>query len=138
MDNPTLFDDLEPTPAEPAPAATSQPIDHAAAMREAAAAYRQTRPELCRPRVFYGPQETSRKAAARALPRTGTKRHAIWQLIKGHDGLTADQINAVTGISPNTINPTIRGLVLDGWVEDSGRRVMTRAGNEAIVWVAIP
>lgn len=136
MDNPTLFDELEPEPTPaPAPAA---PIDYQAALRDAAAAYKRERPELCRPRVFLGKQETSRKAAERALPKSGTKRHAIWSLIKGRDGLTADQINAMTGISPNTINPTIRGLVLDGWVGDSGRREMTRSGNEAIVWVAIP
>lgn len=127
--DPTLFDafDNEPEPQKPE-------IDHKAAFSAAAAAYRAARPELCRNRVFYGPQETSRKAADRALPKTGTKRHEIWLLIQKHGGLTADEINEITGISPNTINPTIRGLVLDGWLEDCGERRNTRTGNEAIVW----
>ena len=54
------------------------------------------------------------------------------------EGLTADEVNELTGISPNTINPTIRGLVLDGWLQDTGIRRTTRAGNEAIVWMPIP
>lgn len=138
MNSPTLFDDLEPEP-EPTPTpATPSRDEYNRAMLAAAESYRQARPELCRNRVFYGPQETSQKAAARALPRTGTQRHRIWELIKTTDGMTADEINAATNISPNTINPTIRGLVLDGWLEDSGQRRATRAGNEAIVWRHIP
>jgi hypothetical protein len=58
--------------------------------------------------------------------------------MRDNDGLTADEVNEATNISPNTINPTIRGLVLDGWLEDSGKRRVTRSGNDAIVWVAIP
>jgi predicted transcriptional regulator len=58
--------------------------------------------------------------------------------MRDNAGLTADEVNEATGISPNTINPTIRGLVLDGWLEDSGKRRVTRSGNEAIVWVPIP
>ena len=96
------------------------------------------RPALERNRVFAGRQLTSRQAALRAYPRTGTQRHRIWSLMTSHDGLTADEVNERTGISPNTINPTIRGLVLDGWLEDSGERRMTRAGNDAIVWRPIP
>lgn len=93
------------------------------------------RPALDRNTVAMGKQATSRAAAARALPRSGTKRAAIWELLKAHQGLTADEINAMTGISPNTINPTINSLAKDGWIADSGQRRLTRAGNEAIVWV---
>ena len=96
------------------------------------------RPPVDSNRAFLGTQLTSREAALRAYPRTGTQRHRIWSLMTSHDGLTADEVNERTGISPNTINPTIRGLVLDGWLEDSGERRMTRAGNEAIVWRPIP
>jgi predicted HTH transcriptional regulator len=132
---PSLFDN-------PAPAETKTPEQltreqYTATMRQAAEEYRQARPELTRPRVFMGPQETSRKAAERALPRTGTQRHRIWSLMRENAGLTADEVNEATGISPNTINPTIRGLVLDNWLEDSGQRRVTRSGNEAIVWVPV-
>lgn len=96
------------------------------------------RPALERFRVFMGIQETSRSAALRAYPRTGSHRHRIWSLMTSQDGMTADEVNEQTGISPNTINPTIRGLVLDGWLKDSGRRRPTRAGNDAIVWEPIP
>ena len=93
---------------------------------------------LERNRVFYGTQLTSRQAALRAYPRTGSQRHRIWSLMTSQEGLTADEVNELTGISPNTINPTIRGLVLDGWLQDTGIRRTTRAGNEAIVWMPIP
>lgn len=133
---PSLFD-------QDTPALTMTPQEitreqYAADMRKAYSAYRQTRPELTSPRVFMGPQETSRKAAERALPRNGTQRHKVWVLMRDNAGLTADEVNEATGISPNTINPTIRGLVLDGWLQDSGKRRVTRSGNEAIVWVPVP
>ena len=133
---PSLFD--QDTPAVTMTPQEITPEQYAAAMRKAAEDYRQARPELTRPRVFMGPQETSRKAAERALPRTGTQRHKVWVLMRDNAGLTADEVNEATGISPNTINPTIRGLVLDGWLEDSGKRRVTRSGNEAIVWVPVP
>ena len=96
------------------------------------------RPALARYKVILGRQRTSVDAALRAYPRSGSQRHRIWTLMTSRDGMTADEVNEATGISPNTINPTIRGLVLDGWLKDGGQRRMTRSGNEAIVWEPIP
>lgn len=91
--------------------------------------------------VFYGRQETSRLAAEKALPKSGTTRARIYQLIRqstitgsATKGSTSDELQAITGISPNTMNPTIRGLALDGHIIDSGERRLTRSGCDAIVW----
>jgi hypothetical protein len=81
-----------------------------------------------------GKRHTSRVAAERALPKSGTKRAIIFEFIERFNGLTADELQAMTEISPNTINPTIRGLVIDGWLIDSGETRLTRTQSPAIVW----
>lgn len=88
--------------------------------------------------VITGKRHTSREAAAKALQTSGTKRAQIWRLIAQHNGLTADEIQQMTNISPNTINPTIRGLVKDEWLTDSFQVRQTRTGCDAIVWVVQP
>lgn len=97
------------------------------------------RPAVDSNKVFMGRQATSRAAAQNALPSSGTKRRQVYDLIMSNmsNGLTADEIQITTGISPNTINPTIKGLADDGWIYDSGERRATRTGNMAIVWVAV-
>ena len=74
-----------------------------------------------------------------ALPSSGTKRRAVYDLIMANlsNGLTADEVQVITDFSPNTINPTIKGLADDGWIHDGGERRPTRTGALAIVWVAI-
>lgn len=74
-----------------------------------------------------------------ALPSSGTKRRAVYDLIMANlsNGLTADEVQVITDFSPNTINPTIKGLADDGWIHDGGERRPTRTGALAIVWVAV-
>lgn len=97
-----------------------------------------TRPALDRNTVAVGSRQTSWLAAERAFPKSGTQRARIWELIKEHAGLTADQVNELTGISPNSINPAVNSLAKDGWLLDSGERRPTRSGCDAIVWVVAP
>lgn len=92
------------------------------------------RPPVNRNTTISGKRHTSRVAAERALPKSGTKRAIIFEYIERFKGLTADELQAMTGISPNTINPTIRGLFLDGWLIDSGETRLTRTESPAIVW----
>jgi hypothetical protein len=97
------------------------------------------RPSIDRNTTITGKRETSRAAAQMALPSSGTKRRTVYDLIMANmaNGLTADEVQIATDFSPNTINPTIKGLADDGWIHDSGERRPTRTGALAIVWVAI-
>ena len=97
------------------------------------------RPSIDRNTTINGRRETSRAAAQMALPSSGTKRRAVYDLIMANlsNGLTADEVQVITDFSPNTINPTIKGLADDGWIHDGGERRPTRTGALAIVWVAV-
>lgn len=80
--------------------------------------------------------ETSKAAAERALPRTGSKRRHVLALIRraGDRGMTCDEIEAETGWTHQSASPKVTGLRDDGWITDSGVRRTIRSGNEAIAW----
>lgn len=80
------------------------------------------------------PQETSLKAALRALPKTGTKRARLYDYLVSCGGATDEEVERALGISGNTVRPTRVSLVRDGLVEDSGLVRPTVSGNDAIVW----
>lgn len=80
------------------------------------------------------PQETSLKAALRALPKSGTKRARYYDHLKRCGGATDEEMERALGISGNTVRPTRVSLVRDGLVEDSGLTRPTISGNDAIVW----
>jgi hypothetical protein len=93
-----------------------------------------TRPALARNTVAVGRQATSRKAAANALPKSGTNRARIFHYIKAHDGATDEELEIALNLSGNTVRPCRVSLVNDGYVQDTGRRRQVRSGNDAIVW----
>ena len=97
-----------------------------------------TRPMVSSNRVVYGRQATSRKAADRALPKSGTHRRRIYDYLQLVSGATDEEVELALGISGNSVRPCRVTLVEEGWVKDSGTRRLTRSGNEAIVWVVIP
>lgn len=79
---------------------------------------------------------TSRNAALRAYPRSGTARGRILNLLTNiSDGLTDDEISAALAMPPNTARPRRVELVAAGWVKDSGVRRPSRCGSPAVVWV---
>lgn len=82
--------------------------------------------------------KTSQIAAKRLLPRTGTKRKTVYDLIKsaGSYGLCDHEIEAQTGWLHQSASSIRNGLMNDGWIKDSGLRRKTPQGNGAIVWVA--
>ena len=78
--------------------------------------------------------DTSR-AAARALPRTGSKRRRTLHIIEERGGVTCDEVEWLTGWTHQSASPIFTGLRADGWIEDSGdRREVRASGNAAIVW----
>lgn len=80
---------------------------------------------------------TSRLAADGILPRTGTLRRRVHDIVlqHGNDGLTDEQLEDKLGGKHQSISACRRSLVLDGYVVDSGRTRKNRVGNECIVWV---
>lgn len=49
-------------------------------------------------------------------------------------GATAQELEAMTGLSGNTVRPRLVGLRERGLVEDSGGRRATASGRQAVVW----
>lgn len=83
--------------------------------------------------------KTSQIAAQRVLPRTGTKRKELFDLIQGAGarGLCDHEIEQITGWHTNTSRSTRNSLMRDGWIMDSKQRRNTPQGNGAIVWIAM-
>jgi hypothetical protein len=81
--------------------------------------------------------KTSQIAAERVLPRTGTKRKTVYDLIRleGARGLCDHEIEQITGWLHQSASSIRNGLMNDGWIMDSGQRRKTPQGNGAIVWV---
>lgn len=81
--------------------------------------------------------KTSQIAAERVLPRTGTKRAAVFALIQdaGTRGLCDHEIEALTGWLHQSASSIRNGLMNDGWIKDSGLRRKTPQQNNAIAWV---
>lgn len=100
------------------------------------------RPDPERPRTTTGRghPETSHAAAERALPRSGTQRRRVLDLLREvyPDGLTDEEVRHRLGVPFGSGLARRNELVSDGWAEDSGRRRETEAGAQAIVWRYVP
>ena len=82
--------------------------------------------------------DTAVDAAARALPRTGTRRREVFDLIAARGGMTAEEVGKVLGLPHQSYSAAVSTLARDGWLVDSGRRHLTDAGNPAIIYRAAP
>jgi hypothetical protein len=104
-------------------------------------AYKANRAPLERNTVRIGKRspKTSQIAAERLLPRTGTKRKTVFDLIKaaGDVGLCDHEIEDLTGWLHQSASSIRNGLMNDGWIMDSGKRRKTPQGNGAIVWISM-
>lgn len=80
---------------------------------------------------------TSRAAAERILPRTGTIRGRVYEyfVTRGDFGATDDEAQDYLHIEGNTFRPTRKTLVDDGYIYDSGRTRKNSNGNDCVVWV---
>jgi hypothetical protein len=87
-----------------------------------------------------GAHATERAAYFAALPRVGTQRWRVLTFIAGaRDGATDDEVGAALGMIDSSENARRGELQQGGWVMDSGRSRLTRAGRQqAIVWVLTP
>lgn len=82
-------------------------------------------------------QRTSRLAAKNILPRTGTMRRKVHDLVlaSGSIGLIDEQLENAVGGKHQSVSACRRSLVIDGYLQDSGRTRKNRVGNECIVWI---
>ena len=81
-------------------------------------------------------QDTSRDAAARHLPRSGTARHRVLDALgraRGA-GATDEELVAHLAMNANTQRPRRVELVEAGYVRASGVIRQTTGGDRAIVW----
>ena len=80
---------------------------------------------------------TSRSAAEKVLPRSGSIRQKVYEAIKfrGLEGLTDYELEKSVGGKHQTISASRRSLVVDGFVMDSGYTRKNPEGNDCIVWI---
>jgi len=88
----------------------------------------------------------SKVAAKTTLPKTGTRRQDIVDVLHEHGPQTDDAIEQILDASHQSVSAARRGLVLDGYLEDrheachpacperDDHRRPTRSGSEATVW----
>jgi hypothetical protein len=80
------------------------------------------------------PRETSLNAALHALPKSGTKKWAIFERI-AQSPITDQELALELGWSTHTTGPSRLGLLEIGVIEDSGqRRPSPHSGEPCIVW----
>ena len=97
------------------------------------------RPAIDRNTAITGKRDTSKGAAAKVLPSTGTKRRRVYDAIMANmsNGLTCDEVCIETGMLVQSATSAIHTLCQDGWLTDSGHRRPTRTGVLATVWIAL-
>jgi len=78
---------------------------------------------------------TQRIAAVEMTPLTGKARmKVLFALADSLSGMTDEEMQADTGMNPSTQRPRRVELAEGGWVEDSGRKRLTKSGRLAVVW----
>jgi hypothetical protein len=88
-------------------------------------------------KVRHDARDTSVKAAAAVLPRTGTARARVLLAIADKPS-TDEEMQNLLSMKNSTQCPRRIECVEAGWVQDSGNRALTSSGQEAIVWELTP
>lgn len=80
--------------------------------------------------------DTSVAAARLIAPHLGRLEAQVLACIaQASDGRTCDEVEVVLEMSHQTCSARIRGLARLGKIKDSGRRLLTRSGRTAAVWI---
>jgi hypothetical protein len=82
--------------------------------------------------------KTSRAAAEKVLPKTGSMRRAIYEAIANHGGLADFQLETILHGKHQSISAGRRSLVIDKFIEDSGKTRKNESGNDCTVWIVTP
>lgn len=89
---------------------------------------------------------TSLQAAERALPKSGSRRRALVNILRHRPalGCTDDELEVLLNLRHQTVSAARRTLVIDGWIQPMRTREgtpivrRTRTGAEAQVWTLTP
>jgi len=76
---------------------------------------------------------TSKAAAKKALPRSGTMRRKIYEAIL-NNSMTDFELETLFRGKHESISAGRRSLVVDGFLQDSGKVRKNSVGNECVVW----
>ena len=89
--------------------------------------------------IVLGRRRTSRLAAIRVYPETGSLRLKIYELLvrAGSRGATDQEIESILSISGNSVRPLRGSLERQGFIIDSGTTRENTNGNLCIVWRAV-
>jgi predicted ArsR family transcriptional regulator len=79
---------------------------------------------------------TSRDAAHSIAPHLARLEQLVLDALGNAGGLTAQELEYVTGLAGNTVRPRLWELRKRGLVADSGQTRKTPSGRAAIVWRA--
>jgi len=84
-------------------------------------------------------RETSRIAAERVYPKSGSIRLSVYEYLirQGLRGATDQEMQSNLNLSGDTIRPTRMTLLKDGFIIDSGETRNNTNGNPCVVWRAI-
>ena len=84
-------------------------------------------------------RETSRIAAERVYPKSGSIRLSVYEYLirQGLRGATDQEMQSNLNLSGDTIRPTRMTLLKDGYIIDSGETRNNLNGNPCVVWRAI-
>lgn len=84
-------------------------------------------------------RNTSRQAAEKHLPRSGSTRATIYEYImrQGMRGATDYEIQKYLKIDGNTVRPSRITLFKDGLIVDAGTTRANDNGNQCTVWRAV-
>jgi hypothetical protein len=79
-------------------------------------------------------RSTSKNAAQKILPRTGSMRREIYNQVQRNNGLTDYELETLLQGKHQTVSASRRSLVVDGFLFDSGMTRKNEVGNDCIVW----
>lgn len=87
-------------------------------------------------RPIVRPTEETRREAKKAIePRAANLREVVLGAIRSSGGATGQQLEALTGLSGNTVRPRLRELEVAGRIKQSGETRATASGRQAAVYV---
>lgn len=92
---------------------------------------------VTKPALSVAGSATSEAAAQSIEPSRGRIQMLVYTALKfASNGLTAEELETVTGLSGNTIRPRLVELREENRIADSGTTRKTRANRDAVVWIA--
>jgi transcription initiation factor IIE alpha subunit len=89
--------------------------------------------------IAHNAKQTSRDAANRVYPKSGSIRLAVYEFLirRGLEGATDQEIESNLNLDGNTVRPTRKTLEQDELIINAGLTRANHNGNQCIVWRAI-